>query len=144
MFGAFLCCFVLAKPLTESRIKKRRLTHCSSLCISLFIYYPERKGTKTAAKSAPAKTEKAPVKSSKPAAPEMKPRFGPGSEKRTVPTLPKGGQTIVIGKGGKVQTSIAKPAQSKPAAKPAAKPGKQPLAKPVQRVNRARGRNGER
>jgi DnaK suppressor protein len=110
---------------------------------------PERKAApKAAAKSAPAKNapkaEKAPVKSAKPAVQEMKPRFGPGSEKRTAPTLPKGGQAIVIGKGGKVQTTTAKPAQSKPAARPAAKPGKQPLAKPVQRVNRARGRNGER
>ena len=51
------------------------------------------------------------------------------------PTLPKGGQAIVIGKGGKVQSAPAKPA---------AKASKQPLAKPVQRVNRARGRNGER
>ena len=105
---------------------------------------PERKAMKAAAKSAPAKStpkaERAPVKSAKPAVQELKPRFGPGSEKRTAPTLPKGGQAIVIGKGGKVQTAAAKPAQSKPAAKGS----KQPLAKPVQRVNRARGRNGER
>ena len=107
---------------------------------------PERKAAKTApkaaAKSAPAKSapksEKAPVKSGKPAV-EYKPRFGPGAAPASATALPKGGQAIVIGKGGKVQTTSAKPAQSKPV-----KPAKQGLAKPVQRVNRARGRNGER
>ncbi|MBE5797245.1 MAG: DEAD/DEAH box helicase [Clostridiales bacterium] len=75
------------------------------------------------------------------AAPVQKPRFGPGAENRAAEpmiraSVPKGGQAIVIGKGGKVQPAAAKPAQSKP--------GRAPLAKPVQRVNRTRGRNGER
>ena len=99
---------------------------------------PERKSAKAAPKA-----EKASAKAAKPAAQEYKPRFGPGSAGSAAkPTLPKGGQAIVIGKGGKVQSGAPKAA--KPAPKPAGKPGKQPLAKPVQRVNRARGRNGER
>jgi hypothetical protein len=64
-------------------------------------------------------------------------------------SAPKGGQAIVIGKGGKVQTaqntSARKP--SKAAQPKSAKPqGKEKpaLGKPVQRINRARGRNGER
>ena len=95
------------------------------------------KAVKVASAKAAPKAEKAPVKSAKPAVAEFKPRFGPGSEGRTTnsPSLPKGGQAIVIGKGGKVQTASAKPAQ---------KSGKPGIAKPVQRVNRARGRNGER
>ncbi len=80
--------------------------------------------------------EKVSVKPAKPAVPAYKPRFGPSSENRASftavrPSLPKGGQTIVIGKGGKVQAN-------------ASKSGKQSLGKPVQRVNHARGRNGER
>ena len=57
----------------------------------------------------------------------------------------KGGQAIVIGKGGKV-TAAPKAAKSttKPGPKPTGKSGKPSLGKPVQRVNRARGRNGER
>ena len=103
---------------------------------------PERKSAKAAPKAAP-KAEKVPAKAAKPAAQEYKPRFGPGSAGSAAkPTLPKGGQAIVIGKGGKVQS--AAPKAAKPAPKPAGKPAKQPLAKPVQRVNRARGRNGER
>ena len=76
---------------------------------------------------------------------EHKPRFGPGAENRAPDTsrfsVPKGGQAIVIGKGGKLQTaqSAPDPRTSKPQGK-----AKSPLAKPVQRVNRARGRNGER
>ena len=76
---------------------------------------------------------KASAKAAKPAA-EYKPRFGPASAAApdtSRPTLPKGGKAIIIGKGGKVQSPV------KPAQKPA-------MAKPVQRVNRARGRNGER
>jgi len=115
---------------------------------------PERKSAKAvspkAAPKAAPKAEKAPAKAAKPAAQEYKPRFGPGSggsaatntSAAAKPTLPKGGQAIVIGKGGKVQS--AAPQANKPAQKPAGKSGKQPLAKPVQRVNRARGRNGER
>ena len=53
------------------------------------------------------------------------------------PTLPKGGQAIVIGKGGKVTAAPKAP-------KPTGKSSKPSLGKPVQRVNRARGRNGER
>ena len=100
---------------------------------------PERKASK-AVKAPAAKPEKA----AKPAV-EQKPRFGPGSENRSpaasAKALPKGGQPIIIGKGGKVQIAKA------PAEKPAAKSGKaagHTLGKPVQRVNRARGRNGER
>ena len=107
---------------------------------------PERKAVKAPQKKAAARAEKpaapakaapkatAPQRPAKAAKPpvEYKPRFGPGSENRApaAPSLPKGGQAIVIGKGGKVQS--------------AAKPQQKPLAKPVQRVNRARGRNGER
>ena len=99
---------------------------------------PERKSAKAAPKA-----EKAPSKAAKPAAQEYKPRFGPGSAGSAAkPTLPKGGQAIVIGKGGKVQSGAPKAA--KPAPKPAGKPAKQPLAKPVQRVNRHRGQNGKR
>ncbi len=87
------------------------------------------------AKAAP-RMEKVSAQPAKPAVPAYKPRFGPGSENcapftAVRPSLPKGGQTIVIGKGGKVQTN-------------APKGGKQGLGKPVQRVNHARGRNGER
>ena len=90
---------------------------------------PEHKARRAASQT------KAPVKANKPAPQEMKPRFGPGSASVSAKPLPKGGQTLVIGKGGKVQTAAAKPAAPK---------AKQSLGKPVQRVNRARGRNGER
>ena len=114
---------------------------------------PERKPHKAApaakpAPEAPAKSAAKPARaaSAKPAAkaapaPIAKPRFGPGAENRAPvrPAIPKGGQAIVIGKGGKMQP--ATPAKS---AKPAAASGKAGLAKPVKRVNRARGRNGER
>ena len=99
---------------------------------------PERKAGKAVKASAPqAKAAK------KPAEPERKPRFGPGSEDRSVKAaLPKGGQAIVIGKNGKVQSAVKTAA---PQAKAAShKGGKSGLGKPVQRVNRARGRNGER
>ena len=111
---------------------------------------PERKAGKAVKAPAPVKAEKpakapakptkaaqpapkASAKAAKPAA-EYKPRFGPASAAApdtSRPTLPKGGKAIIIGKGGKVQSPV------KPAQKPA-------MAKPVQRVNRARGRNGER
>ena len=108
---------------------------------------PERKAGKAVKASAPqAKAAK------KPAEPERKPRFGPGSEDRSVKAaLPKGGQAIVIGKNGKVQSAVktAAPQAKAPKAAPQAKAashkgGKSGLGKPVQRVNRARGRNGER
>ena len=119
---------------------------------------PERKNRKAPApqpkaekpaKAAPAPQAKSAAPARKPAvpaksAPVMKPRFGPGAENRApvapVRLAPKGGQAIVIGKGGKLQTAAPKsaPAQSAPNA---SKPG---IAKPVKRVNRARGRNGER
>lgn len=108
---------------------------------------PERKPRKSPApapKAAPAPTKPAPVR----AAETPRPRFGPGAENRA--PLPRSGQAIVIGKGGRLQAADAKPmksaapkaaqAKSTPA-KAAAKPA---LAKPVKRVNRARGRNGER
>ena len=107
---------------------------------------PERKAGKAVKASAPqAKAAK------KPAEPERKPRFGPGSEDRSVKAaLPKGGQAIVIGKNGKVQSAVktAAPQAKAPKAAPQAKAashkgGKSGLGKPVQRVNRARGRNGE-
>ena len=119
---------------------------------------PERKNRKAPApqpkaekpaKTAPAPQAKSAAPARKPAtpakpAPVAKPRFGPGAENRApvapVRPAPKGGQAIVIGKGGKLQTAAPKsaPAQSDPkASKPA-------IAKPVKRVNRARGRNGER
>ncbi len=71
---------------------------------------------------------------------DYKPRFGPGSEPRTVAGVraeaarpaQKGGQAIVIGRGGKVQAAPAKAA------------GKTTLGRPVQRVNRSRGQNGKR
>ncbi len=118
----------------------------------------ERKGKKAAAPAAkaPVKPEKAVVRQEKPAAKaekplpkaavqEFKPRFGPARTAAVVPgrpALPKDGQAIVIGMGGKVQSvsAASKPAQPKQAAK--ASP-RQPLGKPVQRVNRGRGRNGE-
>ncbi len=96
------------------------------------------------------------AKAEKPARPaagsDRKPRFGPGSENRAtqpvVRSVPQGGQAIVIGRDGKVQAAKAVPAkaqQGKTAPKPPqAKVGKPALGKPVQRVNRARGRNGER
>ena len=119
---------------------------------------PERKNRKAPApqpkaekpaKTAPAPQAKSAAPARKPAAPAksapvMKPRFGPGAENRApvapIRPAPKGGQAIVIGKGGKLQTAAPKsaPAQSAPNA---SKPG---IAKPVKRVNRARGRNGER
>ena len=88
---------------------------------------PERKAHKAAPQPRAEKPVKAPQQ-------EYKPRFGPGAAPAPAKPLPKGGQAIVIGKGGKVQS----------AQKPAAKSGKAALGKPVQRVNRARGRNGER
>ena len=106
---------------------------------------PERKNRKAPAPQPkaekPAKAAPAPQAKS---APVMKPRFGPGAENRApvapVRPAPKGGQAIVIGKGGKLQTAAPKsaPAQSAP------KASKLGIAKPVKRVNRARGRNGER
>ena len=105
----------------------------------------ERKAAAPERKPAP-QERKVPVQ-------EHKPRFGPGAENRAPDmsrfSVPKGGQDIVIGKGGKVQAAKpekAAPAREKNAAphkagKPSAKSG---LGKPVQRVNRARGRNGER
>ncbi|MBQ3155858.1 MAG: DEAD/DEAH box helicase [Clostridia bacterium] len=118
----------------------------------------ERKGKKAAAPATKAtvKPEKAVVRQEKPAVKtekplpkaavqEFKPRFGPARTAAAVPgrpALPKDGQAIVIGRGGKVQSvsAVPKPAQPKQAAK--ASP-RQPLGKPVQRVNRGRGRNGE-
>ena len=118
----------------------------------------ERKGKKAAAPAAKAtvKPEKAVVRQEKPAAKadnplpkaavqEFKPRFGPARTAAVVPgrpALPKDGQAIVIGRGGKMQSvsAVPKPTQPKQAAK--ASP-RQPLGKPVQRVNRGRGRNGE-
>ena len=120
---------------------------------------PERKPRKAApqprAEKPAAKPEKPAVKPARTpvvsqperkAAPVQKPRFGPGAENRApaipVRPAPKGGQAIVIGKGGKLQSAAkaAAPAKSVPA-KPAARSG---MAKPVQRINRSRGRNGER
>ena len=124
---------------------------------------PERKSRK--ATPQPAKAEKpAPQPKATPKAaerkavpaPVSKPRFGPGAENRAPAAparpAPKGGQAIVIGKGGKLQaaspakavnpTKAASPAKS--AAKPASPASKPGIAKPVKRVNRARGRNGER
>ena len=111
--------------------------------------------------AAPERKAVRPVKADKAATqPERKPRFGPGAENRAAEPagklmVPKGGQAIVIGKNGKVQRADqpvkAAPAKATPAksAKPmqskSAKPAqKHALGKPVQRVNRARGRNGER
>ena len=118
---------------------------------------PERKAQPAKAKPAerkaaekkPARQESARPAAPKAAAPVQKPRFGPGAENRAPDMsarfcVPKGGQAIVIGKGGKVQA--AKPAAAPKAApaKPAqARKAASSLAKPVQRVNRARGRNGE-
>lgn len=70
------------------------------------------------------------------------PRFGPAAPSRN----PKGGQPVMIGRDGKVRLGGAPiRVQSAPASKPishqAAKKG---TGKPVHRVNRARGRNGER
>jgi len=111
---------------------------------------PERKAHKPAQEP---RAEKRPAEV-RSAAPERKPRFGPGAENRAPEVasrpVPKGGQAIVIGKGGKVQPAgkpvkpaahAAQPKNGKPAAKAGSKPA---LGKPVQRVNRARGRNGER
>ena len=126
---------------------------------------PDNPEPKAAAKAAqkPAKApEKAAGKPVKPAktaktaekaVPVAKPRFGPGAENRAPvpsvrPAIPQGGQTIVIGKGGKLQAAGSKTASAgtaKPAQpKPSAKSGKPGIGRPVQRVNRARGRNGER
>ncbi|MDD6051294.1 MAG: DEAD/DEAH box helicase [Clostridiales bacterium] len=86
--------------------------------------------------ASPAAQHQAKPTPAKPAVQAYKPRFGPGSENHapTVPsrpTLPKGGKAMLIGSGGKVQLN-------------APKSSKQGLGKPVQRVNHARGRNGER
>lgn len=83
----------------------------------------------------------------KPAMPVQKPRFGPGAENRAPDVsarfaAPRGGQAIVIGKGGKVQQPGKPAAQKAAPAQP--RNGKSSLGKPVQRVNRTRGRNGER
>ena len=85
-----------------------------------------------------------PAKAAERTAPAPRPRFGPGAENRAPvapvrPSVPQGGQAIVIGKGGKLQAA-GKPAAAKPAQP---KSGKSGIARPVQRVNRARGRNGE-
>ena len=109
---------------------------------------PERKPRKVAAQPARAEKTVSQTRASAKAAPApvSKPRFGPGAENRAPVTpvrpAPKGGQAIVIGKGGKLQSAAAAKASapSKPAAKAPAKPG---IAKPVKRINRARGRNGE-
>ena len=113
---------------------------------------PERKAAKAVKPLPKAALQTNSVKEAKPV-PERKPRFGPGSEDRSAGAsvkepLPKGGQALVIGKNGRVQSA---PKAEKPAApqakasRPASRKGGQPgLAKPVQRVNRARGRNGER
>lgn len=85
--------------------------------------------TKQINQAKPAKSAKS-LNQAKPAE-AYKPRFGPGSAaSMTVsrPALPKDGRAIVIGKGGKMQGTNQK----------------QHVAKPVQRVNHARGRNGER
>jgi len=110
---------------------------------------PERKARKAApqpaikAESKPAKAEARRSESRQPAVAAPKPRFGPGAENRA--PLPRSGQAIVIGKGGRLQAADTKPVKSVPQAKPApTKAAKPALGKPVKRVNRARGRNGER
>ena len=121
---------------------------------------PERKAAKAVkAPAAPAEkpAAKAAKAAAKPAQPVVKPRFGPGSEDRSPAAaragMAKGGQAIVIGKNGKMQAAsaqVSKPVQQKAAQpkaaqqKTASRPAKAGLGKPVQRVNRARGRNGER
>ena len=95
----------------------------------------EEKPAKAAPKAAP-KAEQRQAKDAKPSVQAYKPRFGPGSENHTPavpsrPSLPKGGKAMLIGAGGKVHMNTPKSA-------------KQGLGKPVQRVNHARGRNGER
>lgn len=123
---------------------------------------PERKAHKAVQPPKAKPVEEKPIRAEavkhaapKAAVPVQKPRFGPGAENRAPEPLgrsvvPKGGQAIVIGKGGKVQSTAKpaaapKPAQSKSARPAQAKqPAKASLAKPVQRVNRARGQNGKR
>ncbi len=86
--------------------------------------------------------------------PEQKPRFGPGAENRAPQAAgfraeapqaaaAKGGQAIVIGRGGKVQAATKANAPREHAAR-SERGGKPSLGHPVQRVNRGRGQNGKR
>ena len=137
---------VSGNPVPERKAAKVAAPQAKVAAPQAKVAAPQAKVAAPQAKTAAPHTKK--ENQAKPAVQEYKPRFGPGSEGRTAarPSLPRGGQAIVIGQNGKVQSAktsapkAAKPTQSKPAPKS----GKPSLGKPVQRVNRARGRNGER
>ena len=73
------------------------------------------------------------------------PRFGPASGQRAA----RSGQPVVIGRDGKMRLGgtpirVESAPASKPVARTNASGAKKNAGQPVRRVNRSRGRNGER
>ena len=73
------------------------------------------------------------------------PRFGPASGQRAA----RSGQPVVIGRDGKMRLGgtpvrVESAPASKPVARTNASSAKKSAGQPVRRVNRSRGRNGER